>query len=67
MDSLYLDLGAQRPFETLLDTTMVGSILDPDAPDGALLSALGIERDGYWRGLFTINASFLNAADESWA
>jgi hypothetical protein len=67
VDSLILGRAAKGILSTLLDTTMLASILDPEAPLGALIASLGIERDGFRGGHFAINAGFLNAADESWA
>jgi hypothetical protein len=43
----------------LLRTGDLGSILDPEAPDGAVISALGIERDGFRGDWLAVNVSML--------
>ena len=44
---------------TLVDTTMDGRVLDPEAPVGSTISALGIEREGLRRTWLTITAAML--------
>lgn len=67
-DRLYVDFGPSSPFEGLLGTDMVGTVLDADVPAGAMIVALGLERDGHRGGRLAINASFLNeTTGESWA
>ena len=48
VDGIYL---AKRPGRsrtvTVLDTTMDGQVLDPEAPDGTTIIELGIEREGF--------------------
>lgn len=67
VESLMYDEGPSSIFEMLLNTTMAASILDSMAPVASLIVALGIERDGFRNNHLAINASFLNAAGESWA
>lgn len=67
VDSLMLGRSTKGILETLLDTTMLASILDLEAPLGSLIASLGLERDGFRGGHLAINASFLNAENESWA
>ncbi len=43
--------------ETVLDTTMAGTTLDPEAPEGSTIIELGIEREGLRGNWLTVNAS----------
>lgn len=43
----------------LLRTGDLGATVDPEAPDGALVSALGVERDGFRGNWLAINVSML--------
>lgn len=53
---------------TALDTTMDGRLVDPSAPAGSLVSAIGVERDGFRGRWLSITASMLNAqTTASWA
>ncbi len=58
LDGLYL---ARAPgntaLQTLVDTTMPGQVLDPQAPAGALITAIGLERDGFRGNWLAIGAS----------
>ena len=57
VDAIYLaDATSMVP---LVDTTMDGRILDPEAPDGSTISALGIEREGLRGSWLTITAAML--------
>jgi hypothetical protein len=67
VQSLMLDRGIGEMFATLVDTTMLASLLDPFAQLGSVITSFGIERDGFRAGRIAINAGFLNAADEGWA
>jgi hypothetical protein len=49
-------IGALEP---LLRTGDLGAVLDPEAPAGAVISALGIERDGFRGNWLAINVSML--------
>ncbi len=53
---------------TLLDTTMPGTLVDAEAPANSLISAIGIERDGFRNNHLAISAAMLDAqTSESWA
>jgi hypothetical protein len=43
----------------LVRTGDLGAVVDPEAPDGAVISALGIERDGFRGNWLAINVSML--------
>ena len=48
VDGIYLAKGPGRPnVVTVLDTTMDGQLLDPEAPPGTTLLELGLEREGF--------------------
>ncbi len=49
----------------LLRTGELGSIVDPEAPDGAVISALGIERDGFRGNWLAVNVSMLVPVTEA--
>jgi hypothetical protein len=49
VDGIYL--GNEGGVSTLLDTTMDGQAIDPEAPVGSVVTALGIEREGF-RGTY---------------
>ena len=59
VDGIYLRKGPGegQPFETVLDTTMSGQDLDPQAPEGSTIGELGIEREGLRGKWLAINAS----------
>jgi hypothetical protein len=65
VDGLYLSRhpGAANR-ETLLDTTMAGTVLDPQSAEGAAISELGIERDGFRGPWLVINAAMAGADGE---
>ena len=49
VDGIYLGrwpAQGQPPIVTVLDTTMDGQALDPEAPEGSTISELGLEREG---------------------
>lgn len=48
VDGIYLARGPGQgqAVETVLDTTMDGQELDPEAPEGSTISELGLEREG---------------------
>ena len=55
MDGIYLRKGPGpwhgQAIEPVLDTTMDGQTLDPEAPAGSTITELGLEREGlrgYW-------------------
>ena len=47
---------------TLLDTTVAGTAVDPEAPSGSLVSAVGLEREGFRGRWLALNVSMLDAA-----
>jgi len=47
----------------LLRTGDLGVVVDPQAPDGAVITALGIERDGFRGNWLAVNVSMLVASD----
>jgi len=58
VDGIYLSKGpGQSKPVTLLDTTMDGLAVDPEAPAGSRISELGIEREGLRGNWLAINAS----------
>lgn len=55
---IYLKSGPGKSrIQTLLDTTMDGQILDPEAPVGSTITELGLEREGLRGDWLSINAS----------
>ena len=54
--------------QTVLDTTMDGQSVDPMAPLGSLVSAIGLERDGFRGSWLAISAGMTNTTTaETWA
>ncbi|MDH4305395.1 MAG: hypothetical protein OEV53_15160 [Nitrospira sp.] len=53
---IYLGHGPGQVIETVLDTTMAGQMLDPDAPTGSTITELGLEREGLRADWLAINA-----------
>jgi hypothetical protein len=47
----------------LLRTGDLGALVDPEAPVGAVVSALGVERDGFRGNWLAVNVSMLVASD----
>jgi hypothetical protein len=63
VDGIYL--GTETAVSTLLDTTMDGQGVDPEAPVGSKITALGIEREGF-RGTYlglSVTMSVLATSD----
>lgn len=60
VDGIYL--GSQSGLSTLLDTTMDGQTLDPQAPVGSKITALGIEREGLRGTYLGVSATMSVAA-----
>jgi len=58
VDGIYLLRGPGRglSIETVLDTSMAGQSLDPDAPADSVISELGLEREGLRGKWLTVNA-----------
>lgn len=61
-DGIYL--GNETEVVTLVDTTMSGSVLDPSAPEGAVISTLAIEREGFRGRWLAISAGMEVALPE---
>ena len=58
VDGIYLAKGPGRPAPvTLLDTTMDGQALDPEAPPGTRVLELGLEREGFRGDWLAITAT----------
>jgi len=59
VDGIYLRKGPGEglPVETVLDTTMSGQAVDPEAPVGSTVTELGLEREGLRGKWLAINAS----------
>lgn len=58
VDGIYLERGPGRSrLVTVLDTTMDGQALDPEAPAGSTVTALGLEREGLRGDWLAITAS----------
>lgn len=69
IDGLYHRVAgsSSNPINTILDTTMLGTQLDPEAPAGSLITAIGVERDGFRMGWLAVTASMLDSTtSESW-
>lgn len=70
IDGIYLTVAGEQPavVRTVVDTQTGGAQLDPLAPGGSRIVALGIERDGLRNGWLTLNASMLDeTTGEAWA
>ena len=68
VDGIYHTNGP-RPttFTTIADTTMLGTSLDPEAPAGSTVTAVGIERESFRLGWLALTASMLDpVTSESW-
>jgi hypothetical protein len=59
VDGIYLRKGPGEglPTQTILDTTMAGTLVDQDAPDESVVTELGLEREGLRGKWLAINAS----------
>ena len=58
VDGIYLRKGpGQSRIVTVLDTTMDGQALDPEAPAGSTIAELGLEREGLRGDWLAVNAS----------
>lgn len=63
VDGIYL--ADESSVTTLLDTTMDGQYLDPDAPIGSKISTLGIERESFRGKWLAITAGMVESASEA--
>lgn len=63
VDGIYMTQGPTAvPVETVVDTTMPGLTMDPEAPSGATITSVGIEREGLRGNWLVINASMEDSA-----
>lgn len=70
IDGLYRAVAGLRPVTetTVVETGQPGTLLDPMAPVGSSITALGLERDGLRNGWLAISAGMLDAiTGEAWA
>ncbi len=68
VQGIYLRPTPTAAIRTVLETGADARKVDPEAPVGALITALGVERDAFRGCRLALNASALNAAtSESWA
>jgi hypothetical protein len=65
IQGIYASFGEGVPIETVVETGMLGQVLDPEA-SGLPITSLGIERDGFRNGQLVINAAMANE-ESSWA
>ncbi len=52
--------GPVEHIATVLDTTTVGSSIDPQAPNGSVVTTVGLERDGFRGRNLALSVSMLN-------
>jgi hypothetical protein len=63
VDGIYIAQGPiATPVETVLDTTMPGMTIDPEAPSGAVVTSVGLEREGLRGNWLVINAGMEDPA-----
>lgn len=68
IDGIYAADTASAAITTLVDTSMTGRSLDPEAPAGSTITSVGIERESLRGRWLTLTASMLDpATSESWA
>lgn len=70
IDGIYLTVAPSSPavYRTVVETTSGATLIDPAAPAGTYVTAVGLERDGLRNGWLAVAASMLNpATSESWA
>jgi hypothetical protein len=70
IDGIYLTVAPSSPaiYSTVAETTSGATLIDPAAPAGAKVTAVGIERDSLRNGWLAIAASMLDPiTSESWA
>lgn len=68
VDGLYLRQGGDpSEIQVVLDTTLPGQGLDSQAPAGATITAVGVERDGFRGDWLVLTSSMLDAiTGETW-
>jgi hypothetical protein len=65
---LFIRKRIKAPFKLVMLVGSPADRIDPAAPAGALVSAVGVERDGFRNCTLAVTASFLNETTaESWA
>ena len=57
VDGIYLLIGANQILLTVLDTTMAGQAIDPEAPVGSVVTEIGMEREGLRGPWLVVNAT----------
>lgn len=63
IDGIYLAQGpASATIQTVLDTRMLGSIADAQAPAAAIIATVGVERDSFRGNWLAVSASMLDSA-----
>ena len=68
VQGIYLRPTPTATIRTVLETGTDARKIDPEAPVGSLITALGVERDAFRGCRLALNASALNAVtSESWA
>ena len=70
IDGIYLTVAPSSPaiYRAVIETTSGATLIDPVAPAGTLVTAVGLERDGMRNGWLAVAASMLNPiTSESWA
>jgi len=65
IQGMYASFGEGTSIEVVVETGMLGQVLDPEA-FGLPITSLGIERDGFRNGQLVINAAMANE-ESSWA
>jgi hypothetical protein len=65
IQGIYVSFGEGTSIEVVVETGMLGQVLDPEAFELPITS-LGIERDGFRNGQLVINAAMANE-ESSWA
>ncbi len=63
VDGIYLAQGPTlMPTETVMDTTMLGTLIDAEAPSASILASVGIERESLRGDMLVVTTSMLNSA-----
>ena len=68
VDGIYMYRNSWAPFVKVVELGSSGTAIDPLAPTGSVVTALGIERDGFREGYLSIAASMLEPVTSAgWA
>jgi len=67
VEGIYLSPGPGKAVLTVVDTTLDGQVLDPEAPADTPVSEVGLEREGFRKGWLVINARIGVEEDEGMA